>query len=173
MYHNFGHEGIPMADAIERAIADIKRHEGFRAEAYPDPATGGAPWTVGFGATGRNIRPGTVWTREEAEEDLIRRVEVLDQQIDASVTVPLTTNQRVALICLTYNIGIGRVDDPDTPENEGSGLRGSTLLRKLNAEDYDGAADQFLRWNRANGRVMRGLTNRREAERELFLTPDE
>lgn len=162
-----------MADAIERAIADIKVHEGLRLKAYPDPATGGAPWTIGYGATGSGIRPGAVWTQERAEADLSWRVETIAAQIDEAVTVPLTVNQRVALICLVYNIGIGRIDDPDTPENEGSGFLGSTLLRKLNAEDYAGAADQFLRWNRAGGRVMRGLTNRRTAERELFMTPDD
>lgn len=162
-----------MSIAIERAIDEIKRHEGLRLEAYPDPATGGKPWTIGYGATGAGIEPGTVWTEDEAEADLIERVETLDRQISEAVAVPLSTNQRAACIILAYNIGIGRFDLPATQKDEGSGFRGSTLLEKLNAGDYDGAADQFLVWNRASGRVMRGLVTRRAAERELFLTPDD
>ena len=65
------------------------------------------------------------------------------------------------------------VDDPDTPQNEGSGFKGSTLLRLLNQGDYEGAADQLPRWNKAGGRVNPVLVGRRGRERDLFLTPDE
>jgi hypothetical protein len=73
--------------------------------------------------------------------------------------VPVTSNQFSALVSLAYNVGIGA-------------LRGSTLLRLLNARDYAGAANQFPRWNRGGGRVLPGLVKRRAAERDLFLTPD-
>ena len=71
------------------------------------------------------------------------------------MTVPLTQNQFDALVSLTYNIGSGAFNN-------------STLL-KLNKGDYQGAADQFLVWNKADGKVMKGLVRRREAERALFL----
>ncbi len=73
-----------------------------------------------------------------------------------SVTVPLNQNQFDALVSLTYNIGSGAFNN-------------STLLKKLNKGDYQGAADQFLVWNKAGGKVMKGLVRRREAEQALFL----
>ncbi|WP_312069487.1 lysozyme, partial [Acinetobacter sp.] len=72
------------------------------------------------------------------------------------VKVPLSQNQFDALVSLTYNIG-------------STAFKNSTLLKKLNAKDYAGAADQFLRWNKGGGKVLKGLVRRREAERALFL----
>ena len=71
------------------------------------------------------------------------------------VKVPLNQNQYDALVSLAYNIGVGA-------------FLSSTLFKKLNTKDYKGAAEQFDRWNRAGGKVMRGLTNRRAKERKLF-----
>lgn len=158
--------------AIEKALAMIKREEGLELRAYPDPASGGDPWTIGYGATGPDIREGTVWTREQCESDLEGRVQLLAQQVADEIEVEWTDNQLAALISFAYNVGIGRDDDPDTPENEGRGLRGSTLMRKLNAGDPQGAADQFRAWTKAAGKVNKGLVARRERERKLFLTPD-
>jgi lysozyme len=75
------------------------------------------------------------------------------------VRVPLTENQYSAVVSLVYNIG-------------GTNFRTSTLLRKLNKGDYDGAANEFRRWVYAKHMVLGGLVARRERERELFLTPD-
>jgi lysozyme len=158
--------------AIDIAIPLIRREEGCRLEAYPDPATGGDPWTIGYGATGAGIRRGTVWTLQQAEEDLEARVLEIAQQILDEVQVELSDNQLGALISFVYNVGIGRHDNPGTAQDEGTGFRGSTLLERLNAGDYQGAADQMLRWNRAGGRVNKGLAARRERERALFLAPD-
>lgn len=158
--------------AVDVAIDHLKREEGLRLEAYPDPASGGDPWTIGYGATGPDIRRGTVWTRQQAEDDLERRVTEIAQQIEDACVESPTDNQLVALIILTYNIGIGRADDPDTPQNEGRGLLGSTLLRLFNAGDIQGAADQFVRWNKAAGRVNPSLTKRRLREQAIFLAPD-
>lgn len=146
-----------MNEAIEIALEIIKKWEGCRLEAYPDPATGGAPWTIGWGATGPSIGPGTVWTQEEADVTLHKHVRLFAGYVDKMLHgIDLTPNQLAALISLCYNIGPGNLEQ-------------STLLRKIKAGDYDGAADQFLRWNRAGGRVMQGLTNRREHERAVFL----
>lgn len=156
--------------AIDIAIPVIKREEGCRLKAYPDPASGGDPWTIGYGATGPGIRRGTVWTQEQAEQDLEERVVEIAEQIVNEVDVPLSDVQLAALISFVYNVGIGRHDKPGTPEYEGTGFRGSTLLRKLNEGDYEAAADQMLRWNRAAGKVNPVLVGRRARERELFLS---
>ena len=158
--------------AIEIAEAFLRREEGLRLNAYPDPASGGDPWTIGYGATGPGIRRGVVWTRERAEQDLHARVLDILEILLNEVDVELSENQLAALTSWIYNVGSGRYDDPDTPENEGSGFRGSTLLRKLNAGDYQGAADELPRWNKASGRVNPVLVGRRDRERTLFLTPD-
>ena len=137
----------------------IKRFEGCRLEAYPDPATGGKPWTVGYGCTGPGIGPGTIWTQQQAEDELEHRLFAERQVLDSLVTAPVSENQMAALLSLAWNIGT-------------AALGGSHLLRLLNAGDVQGAADAFLAWNHAAGKVMPGLTTRREAERAVFLTPD-
>jgi len=134
----------------------VMRFEGCVLTAYPDPATGGEPWTCGYGSTGGDVRPGTVWTIEQARERMRRDLKAAAERIDALVVAHLEPHELAALASLVYNIGI-------------TNFRGSTLLRLLNAGDRLGAANQFLRWNRANGRQMRGLTIRRAAERALFV----
>lgn len=133
--------------------------EGCKLTAYPDPGTGGKPWTIGFGTTrirGMAVQPGMKITLDEAElyfeDDLIK----FEDAVRALVKVPLTQSQFDALVSLTYNIGIGAFTN-------------STLLKVLNNEDYEEAANQFLRWNRSGGRVMDGLRRRREKERKHFL----
>lgn len=144
---------------IDSAIALVKQSEGCELCAYPDPATRSDPWTIGYGATGRGITKGTVWTQAQAEADLLSRITDIGARIDALVKVPLTANQKAALADFIYNIG--------APQ-----FVASTLLRVLNAGDYAKAADQFPRWNLASGRILPGLVKRRNAERALFLKPD-
>lgn len=152
--------------AIAKACAIVKQFEGCaermpdgRLRAYPDPASGGAPWTIGFGSTGSDIKPGTIWTQAQADARLEQEVRDKASAVGRMVTVPLTDSEAGALISFAYNVGAGA-------------LQGSTLLRLLNAGGTKlSVADQFLRWDKAAGKVMAGLTRRRAAERALFLTP--
>jgi lysozyme len=134
----------------------IKKHEGLRLEAYPDPGSGGDPWTIGYGHT-KNVKKGDKITVTQAEvfldEDMFHAYSVVDRL----VTVPLTRQQRDALCSFVFNVG-------------GEALRKSTLLKLLNQGKYKEAADQLLRWNKASGKVMTGLTTRRKEERALFLS---
>lgn len=141
--------------AIESALRLIKEFEGCKLTAYPDPGTGGEPWTIGWGSTGQGIGPGVVWTQATADARLAQDVQRFADGVKSKIKVPVSPNQLGALISLAYNIGL-------------SAFGGSTLLRKLNAGDYSGAQTQFSRWNRAGGRVMRGLSRRRAAEAKVF-----
>lgn len=139
----------------ERGLEFIKEHEGLVLEAYPDPATGGEPWTIGVGHTGSDVHEGLVITEERAMELLRRDVEEAERCIERNVRVPLTQPEFDSLVSWIFNLGCGN-------------FRGSTMLKKLNDSDYDGAAAEIPKWNRAAGKVMAGLTKRRAAERELF-----
>lgn len=142
---------------LNDACTLIKKFEGCRLKAYPDPATGAAPWTVGYGATGDRIGPATVWTQVQAESDLTTRVTAVGAFIDAAVKVELTDEEKAALCSFTYNVGRGNFDH-------------STLRTKLNEGDYQGAADEFLKWDMAQGKVMKGLLTRRQDEMSEFLS---
>lgn len=131
----------------------IKTAEGLRLTAYLD--TGGV-WTIGYGHTGGDVREGLTIPLSEAERLLTRDLRVAEGHVNDAVKVKLTQNQFDALVSFVYNVG-------------GGAFRSSTLLKLLNAGDYDGAANQLPRWNKDNGRVVNGLTNRRREERELFL----
>lgn len=134
----------------------IAAHEGLRLVAYPDPGTGGEPWTIGVGHTG-GVKPGQRITHEQALQFLAEDLWIAEAAVSSKVTAPLTQNQFDALVSLVFNIGAGA-------------FGGSTLLRLLNLRDYAGAAAQFLRWNKAGGREMPGLTRRRADERDRFLS---
>jgi len=135
----------------------IKEHEGLRLVAYLDSV---GVWTIGYGDTGKDVVKGLTITKEQAENRLSKRLVEFEGYVNKAMKVKLTQNQFDALVSLVYNIGPTNFND-------------STLLRKLNAGDYVGAADQFLVWNkgRVDGKlvVINGLVNRRKAERELFL----
>lgn len=141
--------------ATAKALEIIKPFEQCRLKAYPDPATNGDPWTVGWGSTGPDIHPGTVWTQDQCDNRLIVEVARLERAIRKLVRIALTDAQLGALISLAYNIGLAN-------------LAGSTLLRVLNAGQVAAASAQFLRWNRANGKVLKGLVRRRAAEQAMF-----
>lgn len=127
-----------------------------RVQAYPDPATGGDPWTIGWGSTGADIRPGVIWTQQQCDARLTRDLTRFAVQVTGAIgTAPTTQPQFDALVCFTYNVGIGN-------------LSGSTLLKRHKARDHDAAQAQFARWNRAQGKVMAGLTKRRAAEAALY-----
>lgn len=145
----------------DAGIELIKSFEGFRANAYPDPKSGGDPWTVGYGTTkfpsGRPVKKGDYVTPAQAEMYLREDVKKFASSVDALVTVPLKQCQYDALVSFVYNLGV-------------TNFRNSTLLKKLNAKDYKGAADEFLRWVSPGSSVEAGLRRRRTAERSLFLS---
>ncbi len=142
----------------EKGIALIKDFEGCRLTAYQDSV---GVWTIGYGWThpvnGKPIRAGMTIKQETAERLLKTGLVSYESDVSRLVRVGLTQGQFDAMVSFTYNLGA-------------RSLSTSTLLRKLNAGDYAGAADEFLRWNKAGGKVMNGLTRRREAERALFLS---
>lgn len=146
-------------NAIDIATALCKKFEGCSLTAYPDPATGGDPWTIGYGATWPGITQGTVWTQDEADEDLQQRLVSIAVQIERKCQYVMNDNELGACISLAYNIGT-------------SALLGSTLLKEWNAGNAPAAAEQFLVWNKAAGHVMQGLVNRRADERRVFLGGD-
>lgn len=144
---------------INQAGIDLlKECEGCRLEAYPDPASGGEPWTVGYGHTGDDVYKGYTVSQEEAEEILRRDLVKFERGVLNSAKVALNSNQFSALVCFAYNIGL---------EN----LRSSLLMKCVNSYHPEDASKQFARWNHAAGIVMPGLTARREKERLLFITP--
>jgi lysozyme len=151
-----------MVKLEQRHIDFIKKHEGLRLKAYPDPGTGGDPWTIGYGHTSRAgppaVKPGMKITRGEADRIFKRDIEMFSAGVLAAIKVPVNANQFGACTSLAYNIGIG-------------GFRRSSVLRELNAGNYDRAAGKFGLWIKAGGRVMRGLVNRRAAEAAMFLEP--
>ena len=137
-------------------IDAITSYEGRRLTAYPDPGTGCAPWTIGVGHI-LGVKQGDTCTVEES--DALLRADLSDAQnaVNRLVSVALTQGQFDSLVSFVFNLGAGA-------------LRSSTLLRMLNAGNYDKAADQFLLWTHAAGRVLPGLVKRRASERILFLT---
>lgn len=133
----------------------IKSFESLRLEAYPDPGTGGKPWTIGYGHI-HNVHEGETCTEEDADRFLLDDLADAERCLEGCIQT-LEQQQYDALVSLVFNIGCGN-------------FRASTLLRKLKAGEFEAAADEFLRWNRANGKIMNGLTRRRQAERTLFLS---
>lgn len=138
-----------------KCSALVEKSEGDVLKAYPDPATGGAPWTIGYGHTGPEVHPGMRITQQEAdaylEQDLCR----VGQQISKVVHVELSQDEFDALVCFVYNIGIGN-------------FMNSTMLRLLNMGKFDEASNEFEKWTKGAGKVMPGLVARRHNEKDLF-----
>ncbi|WP_353161960.1 lysozyme [Acinetobacter guillouiae] len=134
----------------------IRGFEDLRLKAYDD---GVGVWTIGYGTTAINgvaVKKGDTCTVDQAKSYMAQDLKKFESAVNTAVKVTLNQNQFDALVSLTYNIGIGA-------------FKSSTLLKKLNAKDYKGAAEQFPRWNRGGGRVLNGLVKRRKIEMELFL----
>lgn len=142
------------------SLALIKRWEGLRLRAYKD--TGGV-WTIGYGHTSDallRVSPGLEITERQASVLLQHDLKEAEETVRRLVTVPLNENQYGALVSFVYNIGEGQ-------------FASSTLLRRLNAGDYDEVPRQLLRWVYDNGKRLKGLENRRKAEAKLWNTPVE
>lgn len=107
-------------------------------------------------------------TEKRAIELLNKTLLSYEKAVNDNVNVELTQNEYDALVVFVYNIGIGR---KETQTQDGRGFIGSTLLKKLNAGDKSGAANQFEAWNKAGGKVLEGLVKRRSSEKALFLKP--
>ena len=132
----------------------VAEFEGCVLHAYPDPATGGEPWTIGYGRA-HGVKKGDTCTREQALEWLKEDVAWAEATIRANVRKPLNQHQFDALVSFIYNVGAGA-------------FAASTMLRMINAGDYKGAAGQFGRWINGPNGPMPGLVRRRGAERAMF-----
>lgn len=147
------------------SISLIKKWEGLekrrsdgRIEAYKDIV---GVWTIGYGHTAAAGLPhpvlGMIITKDEADEILTRDLVQYERGVLQMLTRTPTQAQFDALVSLAFNVGVGAV-------------RSSTLVRLFNSGDTKGAAEQFLRWNKAGGKFVKGLMNRRQEERTLFLS---
>ena len=136
----------------------ICEFEGEQLIAYDD---GVGVWTIGFGTikypNGVRVKKGDTCTLDQAKEYMRHDLIEFEHTVNSSVKVPLNQNQFDALVSLAYNIG-------------SNAFKSSTLVKKLNAGDYQGAADQFNAWVNAGGKRMQGLVNRRDREKLLFLS---
>ena len=150
-----GASGVPDA-----AVELVTQFEGFSAVPYQDPV---GVWTIGYGST-RDLRMAPVCattapvTETEGALMVKRDLSSACQTVQGDVQVPLNDNQKAALEDFVYNLGMGN-------------FKSSTLLRKLNAGDYAGAAAEFDKWDMAGGKVLAGLLRRRQAETDLFGKP--
>jgi lysozyme len=140
-----------LVNISEEGISLIKKFEGCELRSYQDAVD---VWTVGYGHT-KDVKPGQMITKEEAEEMLIEELTEYCSYVETAVEVPLHQNQFDALVSWTYNLG---------PTN----LNSSTMLKKLNAGEYEDIPEQIKRWNKAGGKVLPGLERRRLAESLLF-----
>ena len=143
-----------MTAALEQAIEIVKRFEGCRLTAYKCPA---GVWTIGWGET-LGVKEGDVWTQDQADAVLRQRVgqfmlATLKRCPQLHLELPV---RLAACTSLAYNIGVGA-------------FGASSVCRKTRRREFSGAADSFLLWNKAAGRILRGLTLRRQAERLMYL----
>lgn len=140
-------------------MALIKRWEGCKLTAYPDPGSGGEPWTIGIGTTvypsGQAVKAGDVITEAQAEEYLRHDLARFEAAVNKLTGGVVTQGQFDALVSLAYNIGE-------------TALKHSTLLRLHNEGEYAAAANQFAKWVLAGGRKLPGLVRRRAAEAQMY-----
>ena len=151
--------GIPESMSVSNKGVDlICEFEGKRLAAYDD---GVGVWTIGFGTikypNGVRVKKGDTCTLDQAKEYMRHDLIEFEHTVNSSVKVPLNQNQFDALVSLAYNIG-------------SNAFKSSTLVKKLNTGDYQGAADQFNVWINAGGKRMQGLVSRRDREKLLFLS---
>lgn len=134
------------------ALVGIATHEGYVGQAYRDIV---GVWTIGFGTT-EQVKPGDKIDPVRALQRKMADVQKFEGALKRCVKVPLHQYEYDAFLSLAYNIGPGA-------------FCGSTLVRKLNAEDYPGACAEILRWDKAGGKTVAGLTKRRQIEHRQCL----
>lgn len=137
-------------------ILHIQTKEGYESKSYPDPATGGIPWTICWGHTGPKVRPGTTATREQCEVWLYEDLQKAEQAVRRHVRVPLRQGEYDAMVSFIFNVGEGN-------------FRNSTLLRLRNNGQWRESCNQYPRWIYANKRIFRGLQIRRHEEQTMCL----
>ncbi len=148
-------------------ISLIKQYEGCArlredglVQSYPDPATGAEPWTIGWGATGSDIGPMSVWNQHECNARLARDLVSYSREVFQALGDAATTQSQFdAMVSFHYNTGA---------------IARATLTKRHISGDFAGASREFARWNKAAGRVLKGLTRRRAAEAALYrqVEPD-
>lgn len=144
--------GLASSLAISGAFL-VSPNEGKVNTTYVDPV---GILTVCYGNTGKEAVKGKVYTDEQCLDQLAEDLREHDKQMMSYVYVPLKDYQHAAILSFTYNVGAGS-------------FKSSTLLKKLNAKDYIGACNELPKWNRAGGKILKGLVTRREAERQICL----
>lgn len=141
----------------QHGIAVMHYFESCKLEAYPDPGSeDGKPWTIGWGHTGPEVVRGLKWSQAQCDAVFVKDLVKFEAGVLSLVRVSLKQGQFDALVCFAYNCGLAN-------------LKSSTLLKMVNESRFEEASRQFERWNKAGGKVMRGLTRRRAAEACLFL----
>ena len=135
----------------QEGISLIKKFEGCEYNAYKCAAD---VLTIGYGHT-KDVKEGDLVTKQEAENLLTKDLEEFEESVIEAVDMPMSQHQFDALVSWTFNLG---------PSN----LNSSTMLKVLNKGDYEDVPAQIKRWNKAGGKVLEGLTRRREAEALLF-----
>ena len=137
------------------AVALVGGFEGLRQSAYPDPATGGKPWTICFGST-EGVKPGDYKSIAECKALLVTELDKYSNGIEACLKVPVPDKRFVALVSFSYNAGVKAACN-------------SSVVKNINAGNTRAGCDALLRWNKAAGVVFPGLTKRRQREREYCL----
>ncbi|MEW7315023.1 glycoside hydrolase family protein [Buttiauxella gaviniae] len=134
----------------------IKKYESCKLTAYPDPGSGGEPWTIGWGSTGPDINKETKWTQEECDQRFDSDLIHYGNQVVALLgSAETSAAQFGALTSFAYNAGLHALEE-------------STLLRKHKAGNFEGAAEEFARWIYGSGKKLPGLIRRREEEASLY-----
>ena len=147
--------GVNNMEISQEGISLIKKFEGCRYESYKCAA---GVWTIGWGST-KGVSEGMVITHDRAEALLIEDLAVYEEEVNKAVTVDIDQCMFDALVSWTFNLG-------------GANLNASTMLKVLNAKDFENVPEQIKRWNKAGGKVNEGLIRRREAEALLFQGKD-
>ncbi|SAF46383.1 lysozyme [Enterobacter kobei] len=142
-----------MMKTSNNGIGFIRAHEGYKLTAYLD---GGGVWTIGVGHT-KGVKKGQTINQAQADKFLADDLAPVETCINGKVTAALNQNQFDALASFVFNVGE-------------LAFKGSTLLKKLNAGDYTGAANELPKWCHDNGKMVQGLLNRRIDEQVLFLS---
>ena len=152
-----GNAGLTLIQHFEGCA---RRQADGTLAAYPDPGTGGAPWTIGWGSTGPDIAPGVIWTPAQCDARFRNDITAFAARVAAAIGIATTgQHQFDAFVAFAYNVGV-------------LNLHTSTLLKKHIAGDYAGARAEFAKWDKADGHVLPGLATRRAAEAALYATPD-
>lgn len=149
----------PGIDWLTPCLALVREFEGCELKAYPDPGTGGDPWTIGWGHTGPEVREGLTWTQQQADEALA--VDLREAHAGMLQALPMAAgysgNRQAALTSWVYNIGAGAAAESTLRKRLEAGQDPATVVR-----------EELPRWNKGGGGVMPGLVRRRAAEVALF-----